>query len=196
MREHDFTYVVPPRISLALAEALVRDFLGERSGGDRGLAVAAALFEAFSDHLNTYQSVRRGVINASDASTGSAADLECVDKEGHVVLAVEVKERRIGQEDVQVAIGKARAADVRELILVTEGVMPAEQSKVDEASAKAWALGTYVYHVTIADMIHNALPVLGERGVLDFVMHVGHQLNQFSTQPRHRRAWKTLLDRI
>jgi hypothetical protein len=109
LRELNFVYVIPERISLRQAESVVAKFLAERSGGDRGLAVAGALFETIRERFGIYSQVRRGVINAADAATGSVGDLECIGQEGEVLLAVEVKERRIGQEDLQIAVARRRA---------------------------------------------------------------------------------------
>jgi hypothetical protein len=194
LRELTFVYVVPPRVSLKQAEDLVERFLAEKSGGDRGLAVAAALFETFREKLGLYQDVRRGVINAADAATVAAADLECIGADGEIVLAVEVKERRIGDADVHIAVAKARAFAVQELLLCTEGILTNEQAAVEKTFANAWASGTNVYHVTLADLMRGALPLLGERGTRNFVTEIGSQLDRFSTQPRHRKAWKALLD--
>jgi hypothetical protein len=40
LRDLSFTYVVPERVSLPQAELIVTQFLSQKSGGDRGLAVA------------------------------------------------------------------------------------------------------------------------------------------------------------
>lgn len=196
MREQDFVYVVPPRVSLAQVGSLTTGFLSEKSGGDRGLAVVAALFETLKDRLGIYKEVRRGVINAADAVTGSAADLECAGENGEIILAVEVKERPIDDDDVQLSVSKARAFDVRELLFCTEGVLPEQQAAVRESFTRAWASGTNLYHMTIAELLQGVLPLMGERGITEFVGQVGRQLDRFSTQPKHRRAWKTLLDAL
>ncbi len=197
MRDHDFVYVVPPRVSLVQLNELVSKFLSEKSGGERGLAVVAALFAAFGKRLGLYKEVRRGSINASDASTGAAADLECIDPSDKVALAVEVKERQIADDDVAVAIGKAREHDIRELILFgPDGIAKADEPAVTATFARSWASGTNLYHVTIAELMHGALPILGEEGIMEFVSQIGRQLDAFSTQPKHRRAWKTLLDAL
>lgn len=196
MREQDFVYVIPPRISLAQAEGLVDSFLSKKSGGDRGLAVVAALFETFKEKLGIYKEVRRGVINAADAATGSAADLECAGENGEIILAVEVKERSIGDDDVQLAVSKARAFDVRELLFCTEGIVPEQQAAVRQTFKRAWDSGTSLYHTTVGGLMHDALPLLGQAGILEFVTQVGCQLDRFSTQPKHRRAWKDLLDAL
>jgi hypothetical protein len=196
LREFSFTYVVPPRVSIRQAEELVRHFMSDPSGGDRGLAVVAALFHTFRDRVGLYHEIRRGVINAADSATGSVADLECVGSDGAVVLAVEVKERRIGDADVHVAIAKARAFAVRELLLCTEGLADGEQAAIEETFARAWASGTNLYHATIIELMRGALPLLGEGGTRDFVVKIGSQLDRFSTQPKHRKVWKSLLDSL
>jgi hypothetical protein len=197
LRALTFTYIVPPRVSLLQTQKLVSDFLSQKSGGDRGLAVAAALFETFRERFKLYSAIRRGVINAADAATGSAGDLECIGDDGKtIILAVEVKERRIGDADVDIAVAKARAFSVRELLLCTDGVVQTEQEAVASRLASAWASGTNVYHATLQEMIKAALPLLGEAGIRDFVVKIGAQLDAFSTQPRHRQSWKGLLDAL
>lgn len=194
LKELTFNYVVPPRVSLKQADDLVTRFLSERSGGERGLAVVAALFETLRERLSIYREVRRGVINAADSATGAAGDLECVNADGEIVLAVEVKERRIGNDDLQIAVAKARLFEVRELLLCTEGVKEADIPAVEASFANAWASGTNVYQATVSELMQGLLPVLGATGIYTFVSQIGSQLDRFSTQPRHRKAWKGLLD--
>jgi len=196
LRELTFVYPVPPRVSLEQASRLIRNYLSVGSGGDRGLAVAAALFQTFATRLGIYQQIRRGVINAADVATNAAGDLECLASDGSVALAVEVKERQIGDDDVQIAVTKARELSVRELVLCTEGVVRTEQEAVAKTVASAWAGGTNIYHVTIDGLIRGVLPLLGENAVREFVVQIGSQLDQFSTQPRHRKDWRSLLDSL
>jgi hypothetical protein len=194
LRGLTFSYVLPDRISLKQAERLTRDFLAERSGGDRGLAVAAAIFEAIRDRFGGYIEVRRGMINAADAATMSAGDLECVGSDGQIVIAAEVKERRIGLEDIQSALTKAREVGVKELIFFSQGIAEKEFTAVEDAIASAWASGTSIYCVTISEFLRNVFPLVGEQGIKSYVTHVGYQLDRFNTQPKHRKAWKDLLD--
>jgi len=196
MRGLNFVYGVPPRVSIRQTEDLVARFLAENSGGERGLAVAAGLFETLRQRLHIYQEIRRGAINAADAAAGAAGDLECVGPSGNVVLAVEVKERKIGDADVHIAVEKARAADLREFILCTEGVLLTDQAAVEARFAGAWASGTNLYHATISELIRGVLPIMGEQGIRDFVVLIGIHLDRFNTQPKHRKAWKDLLDTL
>jgi hypothetical protein len=146
--------------------------------------------------LQLYREIRRNVINAADTATHSAGDLECIGADGSVLLAVEVKERRIGDADVHGIIAKARELSVQEVLLCTEGIIQGEQESVANTFASAWASGTNLSHVTISELMRGILPLLGETGIRSFVVQIGAQLDTFSTQPRHRKAWKSLLDQL
>lgn len=194
LRDLAFTYIVPDRLSLKQAETLVERFLRDKSGGDRGLAVAAALFETIREKFGIYKQVRRGVTNATDAATDAAGDLECIGLDGNVLLAVEVKERRIGDHDLHIAIAKAREFEVRELLFCVEGILNTHRGQTEATIQNAWASGTNVYQTNFIDLTHNLLPLTGADGIKTFIIHVGKQLDAFNTQPRHRKAWKALLD--
>lgn len=196
LRDLTFTYVVPERVSLRQVETVINRFLSEKSGGDRGLAIVASLFETIREKLHLYQEIRRGVINAADAATQSVGDLECVGPDGQLVLVVEVKERKIGDDDVHIAVAKAREFVVRELMFCCDGITSADQAAVEKSFASAWASGTNLYQITIVGLLNGVLPLLGEQGIRAFVLHVGRQLDAYSTQPIHRKAWKSLLDAL
>lgn len=196
LREFSFNYALPDRISIQQAEGLARDFLSEKSGGDRGLAVAAALFETIRAIFGIYKEIRRGVINAADTAMEAVGDLDCIDQYGKIILAVEVKERRIGDDDLHITIAKAREAAVRELLFCTDGIMSTQLEEVEATIKHSWTLGMSIYQVNVHDLIHALLPTTGERGVKLFVGNVGEQLDSFNTQPKHRKAWKTLLDAL
>ena len=63
-------YPAPRRISLSRSVKLIDDFLVEHSGGDRLLALSAALFVTIGRRFRLYSRVQRSTITASDASTG------------------------------------------------------------------------------------------------------------------------------
>ena len=127
-----FNYPLPPRISLENVLSVTRDFLGEKSGGDRGLAVCGALFDAIGIHYRLYAKVERARINASDEATGQAADLECVDNDGKVVLAVEVKERTLTLTDVEGTLRKGRQRKIKDIFFSTPGVRNDDKPAIEE----------------------------------------------------------------
>jgi len=93
--------VSPATVSLDLTLSISAKFLEEKSGGDRAQALAGALFDAIGIHFGIFAQVNRARINASDEATGQAADLECLDESGKLVLAVEVKDRTLTLADVE-----------------------------------------------------------------------------------------------
>jgi hypothetical protein len=134
------------------------------------------------------------VINAADAATNSAGDLECLGPNNDTILVVEVKELQVGDAEVQMAIAKARGSAIREFLLCTHGIKPSEAASVERLFANAWASGTNLYHATIGELMRGVLPIIGDSGIREFMIEVGSQLDRFGTQPRHRKAWKALLD--
>ncbi|MGQ0541393.1 MAG: restriction endonuclease, SacI family [Blastocatellia bacterium] len=196
LAESTFEYIIPERISLDQTQKIVAKFLAESSGGDRGLAVAAALFKTFGTVFGIYSEVRRYVINASDTSTGSAADIECLDENGNLRLAIEVKERNLTLIDVKSAVLKARKSSIQEFLFHSPRINPVESADISEIFEKTWASGTNFYQLSIDELVKVGLSLTGELGRKDFLENVGTQLNEFNTQPKNRQRWKVLLEEI
>jgi hypothetical protein len=102
-------YNVPLRVTLAQVVSLIRAFTAEKSGGDRPLALTAALFENIGSYAKLFQpGVRRSRINASDDSARQVADLECLDAEGKIIMAIEVKDKMVAVSDLEEKLGAPR----------------------------------------------------------------------------------------
>jgi len=191
-----FLYSLPPRISLEGCLSLARHFLEEKSGGDRGLALCGAVFDAIGIHFGLYAKVERARINASDEATGQAADLECVSEEGKVVLAVEVKERTLTLTDVEGTLRKCRQREIKDIFFATPGVRGDEKVALDGRIARAFAEGQNVYVFDFFDFSRSVLALGGEPIRTTFLQKVGEHLNLWNTQPAHRQAWKRLLESL
>jgi len=191
-----FEYVIPERISLNQTRQIIKEFLSEGSGGDRGLSVAAALFTTIGKIFTLYSKVTRYVINASDTSTGSTGDIECFDHNGDLRLAIEVKERNLTLTDVKSGIVKARKGSLQELLFNSPSIRPDDVDEVEGLVNKAWASGTNIYQLSIDELTSVALTLTGEQGRRDFLENVGLQLNEFNTQPKNRQRWKELLEDV
>ncbi|MCI5156846.1 MAG: restriction endonuclease, SacI family [Candidatus Electrothrix sp. AUS1_2] len=191
-----FEYFVPERISIEQTENLIVNFLSEASGGDRGLSVAAALFETFGQHFKIYKEVRRHAINASDQATDSAGDIECIGEDGELKLAIEVKERNLTLTDVRSAVLKARKVSLTEILFNSPGTSSSEEENISELIAKTWASGTNLYRLSIVELIRVGLSLTGELGRKDFLKNVEIQLDTYNTQPNNRKRWKELLEEI
>jgi hypothetical protein len=195
-RSLKFTYPLPPRISLEATLQLAEDFLKEKSGGDRALALSGALFDSVGVHFKLFAQVNRARINASDEATGQAADLECVDEQGNVALAVEVKDRTLTLADLEGTLQKSRQREIRNIFFTSPGVRVEEQEAVAERVAKAFAAGQNLYIFDLFDLARSVFALGGESIRLTFLRKVGEHLDAWNTQPRHRQAWKVLLEKI
>jgi hypothetical protein len=195
-KDATFEYYIPERISTEQILFLVNTYLSEGSGGDRGLSVAAALFETFGAFFHIYNQVNRHVINASDQATGLAGDIECLDENGEIKLIVEVKERNLSLNDVRSSILKARKITLKELLFNAPGINVSEEKQITELMARTWASGTHVYNLTIQDLIKVGLTLTGEIGRNYFIERVCFQLDFYNTQPVNRIRWKELLEEI
>lgn len=192
MERMSFSYPVPRRVSAAQVVALVSGFLSAKSGGDRGLAVTAALFSVIGQTFGLYDEIRRGRINAADRASGSAGDIECV-KAGHIRLVVEVKERRFGEQDVRIALDKTRRLHIDELLMCTHGPLAVEAGGIAGVVSAAWASGTNIHDATLQDLLRGLLPLLGEVGIRAFVTAIGQQLDAYGSDARHKTTWKRAL---
>jgi hypothetical protein len=191
-----FDYPVPRRVSLANALRVMTEFVGEGSGGDRALALAGALFEVIGARFGLYARVGRAPINATDEASGQAADLECVDANDRVVLAVEVKDRALTLADVEGTINKARLRDIGDVLFAAPLIKESDRGAVAQRFAAAFASGQNLYHADLIDLASTVLALSGETGRKEFLQRVGEHLNEWNTQPRHRQAWKTLLESL
>jgi hypothetical protein len=140
-----FSYPVPPRVSLGDTLEISEQYLSERSGGDRALALAGALFDVIGNHFGLFAQVNRARINASDEAVGQVADLECVDSAGKTVLAVEVKDRALTLADVEGTIMKTRNREIQEVFFTAPKVNPQDADKIKARLNTAFAAGQSFY---------------------------------------------------
>ncbi len=195
MVELNFEYIIPDRISMERVERLIEEYLSEQSGGARALSVAAALFCTFGRFFGIFSDVRRGVINASDDSTGIAGDLECIGDDGSPKLAVEVKDRMLTLVDVKSSVFKARKASLSELLFNAPGNISSDDEEIKKYTRQMWTLGMNIYSLSITDLVRVGLPLAGESSRTDFLKNIGFQLDTYNTQPGDRKKWKDLLEK-
>jgi hypothetical protein len=188
-------YDVPLRASLAQIVGVIRKFTSEKSGGDRPLAVTAALFETLGKYANFFEPiVRRGRINASDASSGQVADVECVDAQGTVVIAIEVKDKTVTVSDLEEKLGATRERGIKEVFFVS-GRGKKETEDVPARVAKEFNAGQNLYVCNLVELAESVLALTGEASRRHFLIDVGEQLDKYS-DTKHRLAWKKTLDEM
>lgn len=191
-----FTYPVPPRVSLPMTISIAEQFLVERSGGDRALAIAGALFDVIGSNFQLFAQVNRARINATDEATGQVADLECVNERGEVVLAVEVKDRALTLAAVEGTITKTRNRQIHEVFFTAPKLQSDDAAEITNRFASAFAAGQNFYVFDVFDLARAVLALGGEAIRPLFLKKVGHHLDTWNTQPSHRQSWKRLLESL
>lgn len=191
------TYPIPNRASLHQTADLMTQFLSQKTGGARLQSVAVALFKTIGCRFRIFKDVRSNNINAADASTGSAADLECVDETDRVVLAVEVKDRQLELRHVQDKLPGVRQQGVRELLfLIQGGVAPADTEAVQLLAAREFVTGQNLYVVEWTEFLNACLTLFGEEGRRDLLQAVGKELDERKLDIAHRKGWAELLRQV
>ncbi len=191
-----FSYPIPPRVSLDDALEISGRFLSERSGGDRALALAGALFDVIGNHFGLFAQVNRARINASDDAIGQVADLECVDQTGKIVLAVEVKDRALTLADVEGTIAKTRKREIQEVFFTAPRITSADAEKIKSRLSTAFSAGQSFYVFDFFSLARAVLALGGNAMRRLFLQKVGDHLDTWTTQPSHRQAWKQLLEAL
>lgn len=191
-----FSYPVPPRVSLKDTLSISERFLVEKSGGDRALALAGALFDVIGNHFGLFAQVNRARINASDEAIGQVADLECIDKAGKVVLAVEVKDRALTFADVEGTITKTRNREIQEVFFTAPKVSTADVDKIQARLDTAFAAGQSFYVFDFFSLARAVLALGGNAMRRLFLQKIGEHLDTWITQPSHRQAWQRALQSL
>ena len=181
---------------MELTLGVCAEFLEEKTGGDRAQVLAGALFDAIGVHFGIFAQVSRARINASDEATGHAADLECLDKTGTLVLVVEVKDRTVTLADVEGTLHKSRQRHITEILFTGKGTRPNEKTALDDRISRAFTAGQNLYIFDFFDLARSVLALGGESIRITFLKKVGEHLDTWNTQPRHRQAWQKLLQKL
>ncbi len=186
-------YPVPKRVSLRRTVEVIQEFLAEHSGGDRLLALSAALFTVIGKRFGLYSEVRRGRITAADQASGMLADLECVKKDGSIVLAVEVKDRQITISQLRAKIRSIREKQVSEIFFVAQGTVAEEKAELESLIDHEFVGGQNVYVTDLLRLSRVSLALLGETGRRDFLKESADQLEKYHSDITHRWSWASIL---
>ncbi|GEO27477.1 hypothetical protein Alches_25790 [Alicyclobacillus hesperidum subsp. aegles] len=191
-QERNVSYPVPQRISLEHTLRLLQEFLAPRTGGGRLQAVCVALFRTLGELWGIYDEVFSAVVNASDASGGRPADIDCI-KDGQTVLAVEVKDRTVTLQLLEDKITSTRMVRVKELLFLVRSEPIVESDEVIQRAQREFVSGQNIYLLHVDEFMEQILSVVGEDGRLLFIEQVGKALEEFRLDFTDRQDWARVL---
>lgn len=192
-----FRYEIPVRVSLPQTLRVLETFLAKASGGLRPLVVTAALMAVLGRAFSIFARVSSQGINEADASTGAPGDVMCLDGDGNIVLAVEVKDHSLTLADIRGSTRKARASadPLRKLLFAAPDIQETENEKIQEAMADAWASGLNIDRIGILELANASLALLPEQWTPELLREIGKELDDRGVHA-HRLAWHDLLSSI
>ncbi|MCX7598203.1 MAG: restriction endonuclease, SacI family [Armatimonadetes bacterium] len=185
-------YPVPPRASLSRTLQGLRAFLAESSGGTRPQAVATALLKACGQRFAAWCKVESQSPTTADAQSGRVADIECIDDQGRVVMAVEVKDRLMTLHDARRKMRHVRGRDVREFFFILQKGTE-EPDQLTAEIEQHFASGYNVYVFELEEFAKALLALIGEQGRCVFLRDVGDTLESWRAPVEDRRAWAEVL---
>lgn len=187
----EIDYPVPKRVSLPACEACIERYLDSKSGGARLQGLVFAAFRTLAVETGAYSRIGSGHVNAADAASGAAADIECW-KGVLLALAIEVKDRALTVTQVQESVVKARLRGVTELLFVVrsnELVPAADQAAMRTLVDKEFSAGLNLYFESAPSFFSRFLLFLLEDGRRKFLLDAGESLRLQKADFQHRLAW-------
>lgn len=197
LRQHQFDYPVPHRVSLEQLGKLLNEYLGKPSGGLRPQVLATAFFRYIGAVFGIFSKIEDQGVNESDAASGASGDIVCYGfEERDPLLSVEVKDHDLRLTELHASVIKARQSNLRNLLFAAPGLHAAESGNIQARIESEWAQGMNVHHVKIESLVHHAFMLLDEQRRPQFLKEVGQELDSRSAPYEHREDWRCLLDKI
>ncbi|NOX62367.1 MAG: restriction endonuclease, SacI family [Chloroflexi bacterium] len=189
-------YPTPSRIRLEQTRNLIRDFIGETSGGDRLETVCTALFRTIGRRFRLFDEVRRAKVNAPNGTSGMLADIECW-RDERIVLLVEVKDRELTLIQIDTKLEHARAQRITEILFIAQaGIREETGEAIEKRIASEFTSGQNVYITDFFEFAEGILILLGEEGRVELLDEIGRELDRVQSDIHHRRRWAELLKGI
>jgi hypothetical protein len=189
-------YVVPLLVSQSTAVQVATDFLQDRKSKTRLALLCGALFEIMAIQRGMCARVDRGNTPKRRAFRPHIFDLECINEDGKVVMAVEIKKQALTLADLCEAITKSRCREIQEVFFTAPKVNAPDAGKIKARLNTAFAAGQSFYVFDFFSLARAVLALGGNAMRRLFLQKVGDHLDTWATQPSHRQAWKRLLESL
>ncbi|MCF8258010.1 MAG: restriction endonuclease, SacI family [Flavobacteriales bacterium] len=193
--EQRIDFPAPLRLSLLATLNAVREFLAQKSGGERLQLVCFALFSSMKERWGIFDEVHTAKINASDTAGRRPADVTCT-KSNRTVLAIEVKDRDLSMELLESSIRNARLDNVSELMAFVKWKNAPAIAPFDKRIQEEFGKGMNVYVVDSEEFLTLMLTMLGEDGRKVFVQEMCAGLEVMAVPFITKKEWARILSNI
>jgi len=194
LSEVHIVYPAPRRVSIKRVKEIREQYISTPSGGDRPQAIATALFRVIGRYFGLFTEVRRAKTTAADAASGQIADIECLDEQSGLVLAIEVKDVKLEISHIEEKLPRVREQSVSDLFfLVREGIEEDQYEAVQDTVRDEFSSGHNIYIFDLVAFADVVLSLVGEQGRGEFLREVGAVLDEYASPLSSRREWASLL---
>ncbi len=178
--------------SLVQLDSLIRGLLDVKSGGRISSFLATAMFQTLSDCHNLGWKVEFQGINVADKASGAVGDIT-IQKNGELILGVEVTERPISQARVTLTFDqKVAPAELADYLFVTTA-KPEEQAV---AAARSYtAVGHEMNFVCLPKWIFCNLATIGPKCRIIFQDKMIELCQSVGVPAELKLAWNTCMER-
>lgn len=175
------------RLSLDQNEALIDGLLATPSGGLLPVLLVVALFRTLSERFGLGWIVTCQGINVADSASGAGGDVT-VQREGRLVLAVEVTERPLDRSRVVSTFNtKISPQSIEDYLFLTTAAAPPDEAKA--AARQYFAQGHEMGFLHVKPWLVNSLGTLGPTGRATFTTELLKLLGSQDTPASAKLAW-------
>ena len=193
--DKEVRYPLPQRASLSETLRSADEFLRRKSGGTRLQAIVDALVRTLAASGLQISDIGSGHVNAADSGIGQAGDINFSSETES--FAVEVKDRRLSEDEFAASVNKARENDIRNLMFVVrstkllEANFGIEQFRLD--CETQFSSGLNIYLESYADFARISLSLVGETGRRMFLEEVANSLTNQGADRTHKWTWAEIV---
>lgn len=193
--DKEVNYPLPQRVSLLATLDATNEFLKQKSGGTRLQAVVDALIRTLAATGLQISDISSSHINATDAGIGQAGDVNFNSETES--FAIEVKDRRLTEDEFAASINKARENDIQNLMFVIRSKILLDPDFSDQnfrcSVESQFSSGLNIYLEAYHDFSRIALSLVGEIGRRMFLEEVGNSLASQGADRTHKWTWAEIV---
>ncbi len=184
-----------PEVETSLQDTIdiVKEYLSVSGGGERLVAISAAVFESMYMESGENWRIKVYPVNWPDRSAKTAGDIELYFNR-KLMKAAESKDKPLSESDVRHCSDKAKRHGVSEyIILVGAGVMEDHKRDIEKYVKAQLKDGINLYLLEVPEQFFPYFVYLGDMGRSVFLRKVGEYLNIIKGKRSNKKEWARLL---
>lgn len=187
----DIALISIDRLSIGQHRFFLDSLLHNQSGGLIPMLVTEAIFDTINEEYNCNWTIVRQGINSADGATGAAGDIT-ISKDGHILKAIEVTERPIGEVRVRTTFNtKITTLGVKDYLFVYTSTPPDDDAY--KVAQNYFALGHDINFIKLTNFVTSVFIAGTESTRRIFINKMLLLLQQRDVPASVKTAWNDAL---